>query len=400
MRVLTLAVALTLSLSTAVADDWSRWLGPHQDGTTGDRDLIDGAPTLKLAWKKPLGNGYSAVAIRDGKALTSFGDGTADWLAAFDAKTGDELWRYRLDGETFPAFSGADGGPLSMPVSDGKRVFAIGARGQLAAVKLDDGTEVWRIDLTKSLGAKQPYFGFATVPLVDGDRLYVQAGGAEGRALVALDAKTGAVVWHTGDEKVGYQSPVLMELDGKRQLVAVDNTYARGHDPSDGAVLWQLEHGLASRDGHATAIALGDDRILLTGSSEAAAWKLAEADSKLVASELWRSNRLKGSFAMPVVHDGAVFGFGGNFLTAVGADDGEPLWKARVDASGVILVDGHLVVFDKDGDLRIGPASREGFEASATVDVGEENSFAYPTYADGAIFVRNLKSIARIDLGG
>ena len=159
-------------------------------------------------------------------------------------------------------------------------------------------------------------------------------------------------------------------------------------------MLWSHEHGVSARDGFSTAIALDGDSFLLTGRSESAAFRIA--DGKV--TELWKNSNLKGSFVMPVVHDGHVYGVNAKFLTCVDAATGEQRWKARESASGLILVDGHLVVFGGEGEVVVGAARPEAFNAAARLKVAETGGYTFPTYSDGGVYVRNLEKIARVDV--
>ncbi len=168
----TFAVAL-LIFPIAAAADWTRWLGPEQNGASPEKSIFGQAtPELDLVWSRPLGIAYSGIAVASDRAVTMFGDGETDWLTAIDASSGEEVWRYRID-SMFPKVGGAHGGPLSTPVIEDGVVYALGAKGQLFAVKLGDGSELWSVRIDKTLGAKQPQFGFTTTPLVVADVLFV-----------------------------------------------------------------------------------------------------------------------------------------------------------------------------------------------------------------------------------
>jgi outer membrane protein assembly factor BamB len=392
---LVLVALLLQPLAGAQAADWSRWLGPRQDGSSPERDVFSGAPRLSVSWKRPLGVAYSGIAVAGGRAVTMFGDGESDFVVALDAGSGEEVWRFRI-GEMFPKVGGADGGQLSTPVIDEGTVFVLGARGTLYALKLDDGAERWSLALGEELGAKQPYFGFTTTPLVSGKTVFVQAGGADGKSLVALDKETGKLLWSAGDEPVGYQSPVLSKLAGREQIVAATNLAVSGRDPATGKLLWRVEHGLAERDGWSTPIALGDDRFLLTARNESAAYRVAAQGDGFAVEELWRGGNLKGNFAMPVVYEGFVYGYNGDFLACVEAASGEERWKTRSDAAGLVLVDGHLVILASDGNVVVAAASPEAYEEKARIAATAGGGFTFPSFSDGAVFVRDLRTIARV----
>ncbi len=382
----------------AVAADWTRWLGPDQNGASPEKRIFDRAtPELDVAWSRPLGIAYSGIAVAGDWAVTMFGDGQTDWLTAIDAASGKEVWRYRID-SMFPKVGGAHGGPLSTPVIEGDVVYGLGAIGQLFAIELGDGAELWSVRIDKTLGAKQPQFGFTTTPLVVDDLLFVQTGGPDGHSLTGLERETGKLLWSTGDEAVGYQSPILVELAGRKQIVAVTNTSITGLAPEDGTVLWRKPHALVERDGWTTALRIGTNVFLLVERNESVAFQVSKHSDSFAVAELWRGRALRNNFAAPVIHDGQIYGYSGDFLVCVDAGTGEQLWKARSSAAGLILVDGHLVIFTADGAVVVAEASPEGYEEKARVKVSETGGYTFPSFSNGGIFVRNLDDIARVDV--
>ncbi|MEO1088782.1 MAG: PQQ-binding-like beta-propeller repeat protein, partial [Acidobacteriota bacterium] len=93
---------------------------------------------LRQAWKIPIGSGSSAVVVSDGVVSTLFSDGENDVIAAFDADTGREKWRYPIE----PVHRGHDGsfdGPASTPLIVDGTVIGLSARGRLLALQLATG---------------------------------------------------------------------------------------------------------------------------------------------------------------------------------------------------------------------------------------------------------------------
>jgi outer membrane protein assembly factor BamB len=136
----------------------------------------------------------------------------------------------------------------------------------------------------------------------------------------------------------------------------------------------------------------------LTAQNESAAYRIRDAGGSLAVEELWRGTSLKKNFAMPVVYGDHIYGYDADFLACVDAKTGERVWKERSEAAGLILVDGHLVIFDSDGAVVVAEASPEGFEVATRAKVSEEGGYTFPSFSDGGIFVRNMDSIARVDV--
>jgi hypothetical protein len=77
---------------------------------------------------------------------------------------------------------------------------------------------------------------------LEADKLIVNPGGDKA-SLVALDRRTGRVVWAAPGEPAAYASFILGEFGGRRQIVGYDRTSVGGWDVATGERLWRL--GLA-----------------------------------------------------------------------------------------------------------------------------------------------------------
>ena len=116
-RALVLGWVLATAPGIACAD-WPNWRGPAYDGRVAPGVLDAGDFTLEVAWKRPLGIGYSGVSVADGLAVTMYSDGTREFLVALDVKTGETVWSYDI-APFFPDDGGgSDGGAKSAPSID------------------------------------------------------------------------------------------------------------------------------------------------------------------------------------------------------------------------------------------------------------------------------------------
>ena len=379
--------------------DWPMWSGPEGNLTSlGNGVFDDGPSALESLWTRPLGSAYSGILVVDGRLTTTFSDGESDYLVALDAATGAEQWRYRIS-DAYEGHDGSDDGPLATPTVDGGTVYGLGAWGGLFAVSLEDGSERWRRDLVADFGAVKPHYGFTTSPTVLGDLLVVEAGGPEGNAIVAFDRQTGETRWSTGDESVRYQSPMVLDLGGEISLVAVTDRSLLGLAPATGEVLWSHPHTEGDGRGFSSAqpVPVGDGGILLTDHPESALFQVRKGAGGYTVGEVWRSRALRSSFAIPMAHEGYLYGYAGRFLTCVDAATGETAWKSRPPGEGeLVLVDGHLVILNRDGEIVLVEATPEEYREVSRFQALDSGYYTRPSFAGGKIYVRNLTDIAAI----
>ena len=393
--------------------DWPLWSGPSGDLTSLGNGLFDGGGAgdggsvgdsgplrLERVWSRPLGSAYSGILVVDGRLVTAFSDSSSDYLVALDASSGAELWRYRIS-ETYKGDVNADDGPLSTPTIDGGVVYGLGALGDLFAVSLEDGKERWRLDLPADFGAVMPGAGFTTAPTVLGDLLVVGTGGSDGRSISAFERDSGTLRWSTGDDSVTYQTPLVLDLGGETLLVAITDRSLLGLKPETGEVLFQHRH--TEGDGRAfratQPVPVGDGGVFLIDGSESALFQVHKNSEGYTVKEVWRSRALRsrGNFATPVPYEGYIYGFNGNFLTCVDAATGEMVWRSRPPGVGnLMLIDGHLVILIRSGEIVVAEATPEGYVEVSRVHALERGYFTRPSFAAGKVYVRNLTDISAI----
>lgn len=395
------AIIVAVAPASIDAAAWPHARGPATDGSLAAPVFGTGssgrALGLDLAWQVELGPGYSGIVVGGSRAVTMFSEGDGDWVAAFDVETGRRLWRHRL-GARYIGEDGSTDGPLSSPLIHAGNVYAFAPRGRLFALDLESGALTWSRAIADELGAPKPSFGFTSTPLGYLKLVILQLGGEKGRSIVGLDAATGETRFSYGDKAVEYQSPTLMNLAGQRHLVAASGDALIGLDPATGTLLWRfpVENGTS---GSAVPTPLGDGAFLVRSGGGVAAYRVVRDDDGFAVSELYQSNTLGQSYAPPVYHDGHVYGFRGQILTCMKAADGSRVWRSRPPGGeGLILIDGHLVIFAGGGNVVIAEASPKGYREVARRRALAGSALAWPSFADNRIFVRNLEQLAAVEV--
>lgn len=379
--------------------EWPAWRGGRFGGDSEVRGLFEGAVGLEVVWRKPVGSGYSAVAISQGTVVTLASDHDRDFIVALDEKTGKERWRCPI-AKTFPGRDGAVDGPVSTPAIDEEMVFALGPFGHLFAVDLRTGKRRWSTHLPEEHSAATPHWGFTTSPLVYEDLLIVATGGTEQNMVTAFDKKTGRVVWAAGDDEVNYQSPIVLTLDGKDQIVCAGEGRLYGLDPDDGQSIWERRHG--GQGFYAKIInpvVVKERELFMTYRSfESQLLSIEEGEDGYEAARVWKSRDLRSNYNIAAYHRGHLYGYSGDFLVCVDATSGKLEWKSRPPGNGFLIgVDGHLVILTKKGLLSVVKATPEKYQEVAKMQIFERRSWTPPSFANDHLFVRcEVDDVAKV----
>ncbi len=389
--------------SKSGGNDWPGFRGADGQGAVTNTTLFSGRKgfSLKTTWKRPLGSGYSGIAVAGDHVVTAFSAGESDVLAAFDAATGAEQWRFDI-GPTYVGHDGSHTGPISTPLIVGERVVALGPLGHLHAVNLRSGSRLWSTHLTDDHGAPKPHYGFGTSPILLDGVIVVPLGGENG-AVAGFDPATGKRLWAVGTDSILYQSPIIWSPNGRKQVIAAGKQKLLGIDARSGSILWEHEHG---GEGSAMGIAcvsplpVADNRLFLSYKDEASSvLELSFQDGSATGKQVWDSRSIRKSYNCSVYHDGHVYGYNSRVLTCVDAKTGQRVWRSREPGDGfTIVVDGHLIVQTKKGGLFVASASPSGYDEVAALPLFDDLSWTPPSFANGSIYARSMSELARVDI--
>lgn len=423
MKKVIVTAVLLLSLSTAFAADWASFLGPHGDGSSAESGLklSWGEAGPPLVWEQPIGEGYTAPAIADGKlyAFDRWGDQAR--LTCRDASTGDEIWRseYATDYEDLYDFSV---GPRGAPVVDGDRVYTYGVEGKLRCHQTKDGKLLWEIDTVARYGVVQNFFGVGSTPLIEGDLLLVMVGGSpkespkihsgelqpNGSALVAFEKRSGKVRYQVGDELASYASPVVTTIKGRRWGFLFARGGLLGFEPSSGKIDFHFPWRAKKLESvnAANPVVVGD-LVMITESygKGSALLRVKPGGYELLRQDGRRDQSFASHWATPIHRDGVVYGCSGQSsgdatLRAIDLLSGELHWsQPGMGRSTSVWVDGHLVVLGERGKLYSVKATKASYQLVSESDsLVDYPAWSAPVIADGRLYIRGKKALKSYEL--
>jgi outer membrane protein assembly factor BamB len=403
-----LLIVLAFGGSAGAQSDWPQWGGPRRDFTVAVTGLAgkwpEGGP--RQLWRRPLGDGYSAIAVEGNRLYTMYRRGDDEVAIALDATTGKTIWEYSYTAPFTKDYDMSNGpGPHATPLVVGDLVFTSGATSKLHALNKRTGRLVWSHDLIKEFNGTIRPNGYSCSPLAYQDLILMQVGGA-GSALVALRQSDGTVVWRKGDFKNSTSSPIIINVDGEEQLVAFMYGEIIGVRPATGDLLWSHPH--ETDFGLNTSMPIwGPDNLLFVSSGYnggSRVIKLSRKDGKTVVEEQWFHRLMRVHFGNCIRVGDRIYGSSGDFgpapLTAVDIKTGKIVWRDRsLGRASLIYADNHFILLDEDGQLALATPTQTGLEIQSKVQLLSKVAWTVPTLAGRTLYIRDRGQILALALG-
>lgn len=406
-----------LSLTAIGADapasknDWPSWRGPKRDAISTEKGLLSEWPEEgpKLLWTaNDLGRAFSSIAISTGRIYTMGERKGGTFLICLDLQ-GTEKWAAKVGG----------GDPNCTPTVDGNRVYTVDRNGELACVGTESGNVLWTKSFTKDFGGKMMSgWGFSESPLVDGDRLIVTPGSNDAM-LVALDKKTGDVIWKSAVPKLGdkgndgaaYSSVVISNAGKVKQYVQLVGKGIVSVRADDGKFLWNYNKITNGTAAIPTPIVRDDYVFCSSGYNDggAALLKIVKDGSDLRADEVWykKANELQNHHGgVVLLGDYLYMGHGHNqgLPVCVNFLTGEPTWGPQRgpggDSAAVVYADGHLYFRYQNGVMALIEANPKELQVKGKFDVKTKDGpgWPHPVVSDGKLYLRDQTHLHCYDI--
>ena len=395
---------LAVASVTVVAQDWPQILGPGRNGIYTGPPIVASLPGTgpPLLWKRDIGAGFAGPAVVAGKLVLFHRVNNRETVEAMDAATGKTAWTFDYATSYRDDF-GFDEGPRAVPVISGGRVFTHGADGWLHGLDFATGKKLWAVDTRRVFDAPKGYFGVATSPLVDGERVMVNVGGKTG-GVVAFDVATGKTVWTSTSDEASYSAPVIAEIAGQHTAVFFTRTGLVALDPSNGNVRYQYRwRARMAASVNAAAPVVVKDQIFLSASYGTGAVLLQVANNAV--TPLWSGDEsMSNHYSTSVFKDGYLYGFEGRQefgqrLRCIELATGKVMWDVEGFGAGSLLIAGEaLVIMRESGELALAPASPKAFRFASRAQLLPGVVRAFPALAGGRYFVRNDRQLSAFDL--
>ncbi|MCB1232134.1 MAG: PQQ-binding-like beta-propeller repeat protein [Verrucomicrobiae bacterium] len=395
-----LVVAMLLAVGfpnlVRAEDNWPRFRGPLGTGHSEATDLPTTWDASAVKWKTNLkGAGQSSVVNWGDKLFVTSAkaDGSERWIHCLDRKTGEILWEKSVEVSASETPHQMNSFATSTCATDGEIVVAFFGPGGLHAYDLD-GNPKWE----KNLGPFPGPWGVAASPIIDGD-LVIQNCDAEGpSSLVALDKKSGEIVW-TGKRpdapRGGWSTPIFIETGERRELVLNGEFGVTAYDPKTGTELWFCK-GFNGRGSPVPDYAHGQLYVVNGKPGDTYVVKPGGSGDVTKSHMVWNARR-KGGRDLPspaVVDDIVLISSMSGILSAYDAKSGETYYSERLDVpiSASPLVANGLVYFQgENGEvIVVKPGKTLDIVARNSCGAGAEEIFrATLAPIQGQLFARS-----------
>ena len=391
-----------LAVLPVAAADWPQWRGPDRDGRAPGQSWSDSLAGFELGWRVQLGKGYPGplVAVDRVFVVETVDDETVG-VRALDRKTGKMLWQtiWSATGSV-PFFARSNGDWVrSTPAWDGEARYVGDMSEGLVARDGATGAELWRVDFPARYNTPVPDFGFASSPLVIGDFLYIQAA----NSLVKLDKYTGQSLWRGLEIESGissngsFSSPILANLAGREQLVAMNREALYGVGIEDGQTLWDqpLPH---FRGMHIlTPLVWGDAIFTSPYRQRSYRIDIQSSAAGLSAAVAWDS-KSSGYMSSPVVvGDYAYLHLGNGRVECIDLATGDSRWRSSRSFGkywSMVWRQDRILALDSDGVLYLLAANPDRFELLDELPVADSETWGHLAVSGDELFVRELEAVA------
>jgi outer membrane protein assembly factor BamB len=468
--VLITGAALAAAILAPAADpggaSWPMW------GGTPDRNMVSSMKGLPVTWdvatkrnvkwvaalgSQSYGNpvvaggvvfvGTNNEAARDPKQA-----GDRGVLMAFRESDGEFLWQ--ATHEKLPAGRVNDWpyqGVCSSPLVEGDVVYYVSNRGEVIAADMKgfangndgpfkeekfsgakDADFLWKFDMMEEVGSA-PHNMSNSSPVAFGDLIYVSTSNGQDEshvnvpsprapAIIALDKKTGKLVWE--DNSVGekilhgqWSSAAVGNLGGVDQvIIGQGDGWVRSFEAKTGKKLWEFD--LNPKDSvwpknrnevistpiiydGLVYIGNGQDPEHGEGVGHLYAIDATKRGDITKTGQVWHFDKIRRSISTGAAKDGLLYyaDFSG-FLHCLDAKTGKEYWSHDMLAAiwgSPMIIDDKVYIGDEDGDVVV---LRHG----KTMEVlGESNMgssvYSTPVPANGALFIMNRNQLYALQDG-
>lgn len=251
--------------------------------------------------------------------------------------------------------------------------------------------------------------GPGSTPVLFGNLLIFHCDGSDVQYIVALNAENGEQVWKTPrsgklhsnpQEKKAYGTPLIVDIDGKAQLLSPAADWLYSYEPNTGAELWKVSYGVLGYSivprpvvGHGMAYVCTS-----FNQSECLAIRFDGKGEKTEPHIAWRYSKQAPSMPSPLLVGKELYLVGDRGVaTCLDAVSGEMIWTQRIPgnySASPLLADGKIFICNREGTTTVIEPGREYKELAVNKLDGQ--LMASPIALESILYLRTDKALYAI----
>ena len=382
----------------ATGQDWPQWRGPNRDGSVTGFSVPSTWPAgLNEEWSVEVGSGYASPILIGDTVYMFTRQGDDEIMQALDAGSGATRWStgYPAPFNMVAATRNHGPGPKSTPAYADGRLFTLGISGIVTAFDAATGGQLWQ----RPADPVEPLYHTGQSPYVDGDQVILHVGGQDVGALTAFDVATGAERWRWDGDGPAYGSPIVVEVEGVRQVITFTQENFVGVNADTGQLLWRRPYTTQSTTTSQTPRLYQGDVIESGRGNGITRFRVVREGNAWTTEDIWHSDEVSLHMTNGVVVDGVLFGLShlnsGQYF-GLDLDTGDVLWTSdprQADNAAILNVGTTILSLEDDAELLVVPHSRTGFEPVRRYEVADSSTWTLPTLSGNRLFVKDEESL-------
>jgi outer membrane protein assembly factor BamB len=382
--------------------NWPRFRGWDGSGVFtpgGGAPAWDPTTVPAILWNSAIpAPGHSSPIVWADRVFISGGTAARREVFCYNTSSGSLLWQRAIENvpgspPKIPDVPEDTGWAAPTMATDGRRVYAIFANGDLGALNFD-GSVAW----TKYLGPLKNPYGYAASLAVWGNNLLIQLDQGDARAagskLISLQGATGRLLWERSRPvPASWATPIVIEAAGQTQIITLANPWVIAYTLAGGNELWRAQ--LLENEVVPSPVFAGGLVFLLSPGARLMALRPDGAGDVTKTRVVWTNEENVPDIASPASNGELVFTLtSAGMATCFEANDGKKIWEKDLDLevqASPAIMGGCLFVLGEHGALVMLQAGREFHETGRTQL--PDKFVASPAFANGRLFLRGVTNL-------
>lgn len=399
---------IAASSAHAADDSWPQFRGPDGQGHTTADLPITFSDTENVVWKTPIdGRGWSSPVVEGSRIwlTTAIDDGHSLHALCIDRANGKILHDIELFQIAEPKKINEKNSYASpTPVIEANRVwFHFGTYGT-ACLDATTGKVLWKHQELKLDHQEGP----GSSPVILGDLLLINCDGIDVQYFAALDKSTGKIAWKVDrsapknpspDQRKAFCTPLVIEVNGRKQIISVGAECVYAYDPEGGAEIWRV--GFPGFSNVPRPLFADGLLVVCTGYMKPQIWAI-RPDGKGDVTDtrvVWKVTNQVPANPSPVIVGQEIYMVSdAGVVSCLDLHTGRENFKSRLGATysaSLLAAPGRVYIFSEKGDVFILQTGKT-FQQLAH-NTMPDRIMASPAVAGQSLFLRTETHLYRIE---